>query len=82
MNAVLLLDPATHQEVGRCAGPAPDGSCPAVGIGEVIACAGCALVPAQAAGSPPYTVSRQMTLCPCTLAAALAVPSDSALLAA
>lgn len=82
MNTVLLLDPATHDELGRCAGPAPDGSCPAVSIGEVIACAGRAVIPDHAPGTPPYTVSRQMTLCPATLAAALAVPSDSPLLAA
>lgn len=79
---MLLLDPATRREVGRCAGPAPDGSCPAVSIGEVIPCAGRAVVPAHATGTPPYTASRQMTLCPCTLAAALAVPSDSELLVA
>lgn len=79
---MLLLDPTTHAEVGRCGGPAPDGSCPAVNIGEVIACAGCAVVPAQATGTPVYTVARQMTLCPRTLAAALAVPSDAELLVA
>lgn len=77
MNAVVLrTDPATHRVLERCPGPSPDGACPFVGIGDVIPCAGDTLVLARTPGSAPYPVSRQMTMCPCTLAAALAVPSD------
>jgi hypothetical protein len=62
-------------------GPAADGSCPRVAIGDVLPCAGHALMPAgSGAGAQPYAVSGQATLCPVTLAAALAVTSDSVLM--
>lgn len=63
-------------------GPSPDGACPFVGIGDVVPCAGDTLVLARPPGAPPYTVPSQMTLCPCTVAAALAVPADWDLLTA
>ncbi len=82
MNAMtlLILDEATAREVQRCIGPAADGSCPRVAIGELLPCAGHALTHAETVGAAqPYAVSGQATLCPVTLAAALAVASDSAL---
>ncbi len=80
-RAILILDPASHRRVSGCIGPSPDGSCPRVRIGAVIPCAGGELVPSWLPGASPYSVSKQMTLCPLTLAEALAVPSDSALVA-
>jgi hypothetical protein len=75
-----ILDAASGAQVEQCTGPAPDGSCPRVVIGEVIPCAGHLLIRADAAGGLSYEVSAQMTLCPLTLAASLAVANDNALL--
>jgi hypothetical protein len=84
MNAqtLLILDEATGREVERCTGPAADGSCPRVSVGDILPCAGHALV-AERTGAVgrPYGVSGQATLCPVTLAAALAVASDAVLTA-
>jgi hypothetical protein len=79
---ILILDLATHRIAGACSGPSADGACPRVAVGGVIPCAGYAIVPAGARDAWPYTVSPQMTLCPRTVAEALAVPSDSAFIAA
>ena len=77
MNAdIRILDLVSHRVVGNCAGPSADGACPRVAVGGVIPCAGFAIVPAEASEDHTYTVSRQMTLCPRTVADALAVPSD------
>ncbi len=49
-------------------------------MGDLLPCAGHALMPASSrGGAQPYAVSGQATLCPVTLAAALAVTSDSVL---
>ena len=79
---IVILDPVTHGVVGGCGGPSADGACPRVALGGIIPCAGYALVPAGARDSRPYIVSSHMTLCPRTVAEALAVASDSALIAA
>jgi hypothetical protein len=79
---IVILDPVTHGVAGVCGGPSADGACPRVALGGIIPCAGYALVPAGARDSRPYTVSSHMTLCPRTVAEALAVASDSALIAA
>lgn len=76
-----ILDEATGAEVQRCAGPLPDGSCPRVAIGDILPCAGHALIPERAAGGQAYAVPGTATLCPVTLAAALTIASDSPLLA-
>jgi|GEM_PF-6145204 hypothetical protein len=75
----LICDPVSRRVLWACAGPADDGSCPRVAIGEAIACAGCSVIPAGIR-SRPYLVPERMTLCPRTLVAMLAVPSDSAFL--
>jgi hypothetical protein len=72
---ILGLEPGDQND--HCRGPDSDGSCPRVGVGEVVPCAGCILQPASAGERRPYLVSRQATLCPVTLAQALAVPSDA-----
>jgi hypothetical protein len=77
-TTLLIFDEATGAEVQRCTGPASDGSCPRVAIGHLLPCAGHVLVPEDGA-ERPYAVSAQATLCPVTLAAALAVSSDSVL---
>jgi hypothetical protein len=78
---LLILDEATGEEVQRCTGPAADGSCPRVEIGDILPCAGQALIPAGAAhGAQPYAVSGLATLCPVTLAAALAITPDTVLM--
>jgi len=79
---ILMLDVASGRVVGRCTGPTADGRCPRVTVGEILPCAGCALVPVDAPGAEAYTVSAGMTLCPITVALALAVPPETALLAA
>lgn len=79
---LVMRDPATGAEVSRCVGPRPDGSCPRVAVGAVLPCAGCLLVPAGAAFSAAYPVAQQMTLCPVTLALAMAVTPDTVLLTA
>ena len=71
-----ILDLESHRVVGNCAGPSADGACPRVAVGGVIPCAGFAIIPAGASDDRAYTVSPQMTLCPRTVADALAVPSD------
>ncbi|MBV8194360.1 MAG: hypothetical protein JOY80_02410 [Candidatus Dormibacteraeota bacterium] len=76
-TTLRILDEVTGSEVQRCTGPASDGSCPRVAIGDLLPCAGHALMPERSTGQP-YAVSGQATLCPVTLAAALAVDSDSA----
>jgi len=79
-TTLRIIDEATGSEVQRCAGPAPDGSCPRVAVGELLPCAGHALAPEGSPGQP-YAVPGQATLCPVTLAASLAVSSDSVLAA-
>jgi hypothetical protein len=80
-TTLRILDEATGDEVLRCTGPLPDGSCPRVVIGDILPCAGHALIPEMAARGQAYAVPGRATLCPVTLAAALAVASDSPLLA-
>ena len=80
-NVLRLLDESTGDEIRRCAGPAPDGSCPRVAIGDVLPCAGHVIVLATGEGTIPYQVSRQATLCPVTIAASLAVAPDNLLTA-
>lgn len=76
-QSLRILD-QSGEEVRRCTGPLADGSCPRVTWGEILPCAGLALAPAGfARGSRVYAVSGQATLCPVTLAAALAVVSDA-----
>ena len=65
-----ILDRQAGQVVDRCEGPAPDGSCPRVRIGDVVACAQCLLVSADGGGTP-YLVPGTATLCPVTLAESL-----------
>lgn len=80
MNTLLLLDEASGDEVQRCNGPAANGSWPRVNIGDILPCAGSALRPADA--SPRQrrdSVSATATLCPVTIAAALAVIPDTRL---
>ena len=79
MNNLLILDEASGEQVQRCYGPAPDGSCPRVNIGDILPCAGHALRPADAVAGRRYSVSAQATLCPVTIAAALAVTPDTLL---
>ena len=79
---LLILNPGTHGVIGSCVGPAADGACPRVAIGQMVPCAGYELAPAGVRHVRPYEVSPQMTLCPLTVAQALAVESDSTLIAA
>ena len=80
-TTLRILDEASGGEVQRCIGQLPDGSCPRVAIGEILPCAGYALLPQHvAAGAQPYAVPGGATLCPVTVAAALAVASDTPLL--
>ena len=80
-NVLRVLDESTGNEIRRCSGPAFDGSCPRVAVGGVLPCAGHVLVLATGGDAIPYQVSRQATLCPVTLAAALAVTPDNLLTA-
>jgi hypothetical protein len=81
MNTLLFLDEASGDEVQRCHGPASNGSCPRVSIGDILPCAGYALRPADAGAAQRfYSVSAQATLCPVTIAAALAVIPDTLLM--
>jgi hypothetical protein len=79
---ILILEPATHRRLGACAGPRPSGACPLVPLGKVVPCAGLEVAPAGVDGAATYPVSGQMSLCPKTLAEALCVASDAALLVA
>lgn len=80
-TVLRILDEATGKEVMRCTGPAPDGSCPRVEIGDILPCSGHALAQASAGDdAPTYDVPGQATLCPLTVAAALAVPPDTYLI--
>ncbi len=80
MNTLLIIDEKSGVEIQRCSGPARDGSCPRVAIGDILPCACHGLRPAQTAtGEQMYAVSGQATLCPVTLAAALAVTPDNLL---
>ena len=74
---LLVLDESSSEVTQRCNGPSPDGSCPRVAIGELLPCAGHLLVPEGARAATPYAVAGRATLCPVTLAAALAVTSDA-----
>ena len=79
-NVLSIVDEATGREIERCAGPAADGSCPRVTIGDILPCSGHVLIPlAPADGVFPYAVSGHATLCPVTVAAALAVTPDNLL---
>ena len=63
-------------ELARCTGPAPDGSCPRVAIGDLLPCAGHAIVTGRTAHPHPYAVAGRATMCPITLASMIAVQSD------
>jgi hypothetical protein len=75
MDIRILQD---ESELARCLGPAPDGSCPRVAVGDLIPCAGHAVIAGRAAHPHPYAVSGRATLCPITLATILTVESDAA----
>ena len=77
-NGIRARDAATGGYRTYCVGPLPDGSCPRVRIGEVVDCAGLTITPAWSARPEPYRVQGTLTLCPLTLARALAVPIDTA----
>ncbi|HVC41524.1 MAG TPA: hypothetical protein VND54_06070 [Candidatus Saccharimonadales bacterium] len=79
---ILILDPGTHNVVGSCSGPSANGACPRVAIGEMVPCASYELALSGARDARSYEVSPRMTLCPLTVAEALAVQSDSTLIAA
>jgi len=79
-TTLLILDEATGAEMQRCIGPAADGSCPKCSIGDVLPCAGYRLRPDGVADQATYEVPGHATLCPVTLAAALAVATDTPLL--
>lgn len=81
MNPMTLriLDQATGVQVQQCTGPLPDGSCPRVALGDIVPCAGHAVVPALAApGTQAHAVPGLATGCPVTLAAMIAIASDAA----
>lgn len=79
-NVLSIVDEATGREIERCAGPAADGSCPRVTIGDVLPCSGHVLIPMTPGEAAfPYAVSGHATLCPVTVAAALAVTPDNLL---
>ncbi len=64
-------------EIDRCSGPTSDGSCPRVAVGSILPCSGHTLQSADASvGAQPYPVSAGATLCPVTLAAALAIDHE------
>ncbi len=74
---LIIGDVGTGIEIDRCAGPAPDGSCPRVAVGGVLPCSGHTLRSAAApVGAEGYTVSNEATLCPLTVAAALALDHE------
>lgn len=74
---IVILDEEDGSVIGRCTGPAPDGSCPRVAVGELVPCAGAELVAGGVTGGHPYDVPSSMTVCPVTLANMLAVSSDA-----
>jgi hypothetical protein len=79
---ILIFDRETHGVVSSCGGPSADGACPRVAIGDMVPCAGYGLAISGTRDTRPYEVSPRMTLCPLTVAEALAVQSDSTLIAA
>ena len=82
-HLLRILEGGTGRETDRCTGPAADGSCPRVAIGDILPCAGCVLAPAVIGPEAlPYEVSRRATLCPVTLAAAMGVAPDNLFVAA
>lgn len=61
------------EHVADCDGPASDGSCPSVAVGNVVPCAGkCVCNASDAQKRGLYDVPRTMTLCPVCLAQSLA----------
>lgn len=74
---IVILDEKDGSVIGRCTGPAADGSCPRVAVGELVPCAGTELVSPGAGAMHPYDVPASMTVCPVTLANMLAVTSDA-----
>lgn len=79
MTQLLRSVDSDFEEVRRCSGPLPDGSCRRLTQGEMLPCAGLALAAERSAlGAPQsYAVSGRATQCPVSLAAALAVASDA-----
>lgn len=65
------------KELERCTGPAPDGSCPRVVAGDLLPCAGHAIVAGDGGPRQPYAVAGRATMCPITLASMIAVESDA-----
>ena len=66
-----ILDSQSGGIVDRCEGPAADGSCPRVRVGDVVPCAHRVLLATGGCAGIPYTVPGTATLCPVTLAESL-----------
>lgn len=75
---ILIIDPARSVVVSECSGPDVSGRCPRVAAGEVVPCGGATLAPAGQRRSAPFAVPLGETICPITLAMALAASPDAA----
>lgn len=77
MHRYLVIKNRAGEIVGECAGPDPRGACPRAHLGDVIPCAGCLLTPDGHGAWLPYAVPAGETMCPLTMALALAASPDA-----
>lgn len=77
MKQCIVIRAAEGDVLGECAGPDPRGVCPLVTPGHVVPCAGHTLTPNGHGSWFPYAVAGDETVCPVTLALALAASPDT-----
>ena len=68
---IVIREPVSGEILAHCNGPARDGACAAVDVGAEVACAGQALL-ASGVEATPFPVPVGTTVCPVSLALALA----------
>jgi len=78
MERQIVIRDSWGRTMAHCTGPAPDGRCPRVEIGETVPCAGCTIAPDGAAPAVRYTVGADEVSCPVIIGMALAGTPDTA----
>lgn len=78
MERRIVIRDAWGRDMAHCTGPASDGRCPRVEIGETVPCAGSTIAPDGAVRSVRYTVRVDEVTCPVTIGLAQAGSPDAA----
>ena len=77
MKRYIVIKDAAGEVTGACDGPDACGRCPHVAVGDVVPCAGQTVTPDGPGAWLPYAVPGAATVCPVTMALALAASPDA-----